>query len=216
MQEFPSNSQKAKAQTEAHTPVTPVTSAEGGRRKRGLGRQFKQTFFEGSSRDAVGSMVEDVVVPTIRDMIAEGFHALIDHMVFGDRPRAYRRSAPSSMPTSGYGQVSYNQYSQPQTKPSNGTPPRSLSRQARARHDYGDVIIPTMDEANEVLDRMYDIVSQYGVVRVSDLFGLTDIRAEHTDEKWGWTDLRGSKAVGRGRSRGGGYVLVLPEPQPLN
>jgi len=41
---------------------------------------------------------------------------------------------------------------------------------------------------------------------------LVGLAATHTDNKWGWTDLSGA---GVSRIRGG-YLLDLPEPEPLD
>jgi hypothetical protein len=73
-------------------------------------------------------------------------------------------------------------------------------------------VIASRQEAEEVLDRMYDLISQYDAVTVAELYELTGLESSHTDQKWGWEDLRGS---GVGRVRGGGYLLELPEPISL-
>lgn len=66
-------------------------------------------------------------------------------------------------------------------------------------------------EANDVLGRMYDILSQYDVVSQRDFFDLIGEPATHVDEKWGWTDLQGSTV----RRAGTGYRIDLPRPQPI-
>jgi len=52
----------------------------------------------------------------------------------------------------------------------------------------------------------------YENVSVADLYELTGVQSAHTDQKWGWVDLRGSNVE---RTRQGGYVIALPEPVPL-
>src|SRR3954454_10116741 len=91
-------------------------------------------------------------------------------------------------------------------------PPASMSRRARARHDFDEIVLESRGEAEEVIDRMYDLLSRYDSVSVADMYELTGIQSAHTDQKWGWTDLRGSTVT---RTRAGGYLLDLPEPQPL-
>ncbi len=89
---------------------------------------------------------------------------------------------------------------------------RTLSRQARARMTFDEIVIPSRQEAEEVLERMYDMLSQYGMVSVADLCALTGITASHTDVKWGWQALTGARAQ---RLRHGGFVLDLPDPEPF-
>lgn len=207
MQDFPSNSQKAKATDAPREKIKPVTSAETRDRKRGLGRQFKETFFAGNAREAAVGMVEEVVVPGIRDMLHDAVQGGIERFFYGERTSRPRRSSPLGNQATGH--VNYAGMA-----PSGPKAPmqRMLSRQSRATFDFRDIIIPTRSEANEVLDNMFEWISRFERVSVADLYELTGIRSEHTDEKWGWTSLRGAKAV---KLRQGGFLLDLPEPEPL-
>jgi hypothetical protein len=215
MQEFPANSQKAKTRSEAppmgerREKVERVTSAEASRRKRGLGRQFKDTFIGGSARMAFDYMVTDVVVPAIRDTIFDAIQGGLDRLIYGDhRPR---RGTPSSYYSPNPPRVNYQGMSSiPRPNPS--SPSRMLSRRSRARHDFDELIIPNRAEAEEVLDRLYDELSRYGSVSVAILYELTGIQSSHTDHKWGWTSLQGSRLK---RIGDGSFLLDLPEPEPL-
>ena len=90
-------------------------------------------------------------------------------------------------------------------------PQRVMSRQARARHDFDEIILESRTEAEEVIDKLYEVISRYESATVADLYQLVGLSSSHTDYKWGWTDIRGA---GVSRSRDG-YVLDLPEPIPL-
>lgn len=213
MEQFPSNSQKAKATEIPSAPrekVEPVTTAKTGGRKMGLGRKFKQTFFNGTAREAGEFMVTDVVVPAIRDTIHDALQSGLERLIYGERSSTIRPRGRSSIMTApghvDYSRISGSQPSQAQT------PQRMLSRRARAHHALDELVIPTHDEAREVLDRMYDILNRNGHVSVADLYALTDVRIEHTDNKFGWTSLKGAKSV---RLRQGGFLLDLPEPESL-
>jgi hypothetical protein len=209
MQDFPSNSQKAKATDAPREKLEPVTSAKTRERKSGIGRKFKATFFNGSGREAIGYMVEEEVIPTVRDMFVNALQAGIERVVYGERTSARPRSRSSIM-SHPPGHVPYDRISgSVSSKPPQ---PRTMSRQARARHDFQDLIIPTLQEANEVIDRLFDILSRDGEVTVAHLYELTGIRSEHTDYKFGWTSLRGARALGL---RGQGFLLDLPEPETL-
>lgn len=209
MQDFPSNSQKAKA-TEPEE-IKPVTSAKTtGRRRRGLGRQFKDTFFDGTGKGALLHVVHERVLPSIRELMHDAVTDGVDYLFFGERNgRPRRPGVYSSVWGSDNvpGKVDY-------TKPSKASSSaRTLSTQARARHDFAEIVIASKAEANDVLDNMYELLSRQGMVSVADLFALTGIRPDHTDMKWGWTSLRGSRPVGVKKL--GGYILDLPEPEEL-
>jgi hypothetical protein len=86
-----------------------------------------------------------------------------------------------------------------------------MSRQQRAQHDFSDIILASRADAEDVLDRLRDLINQYEMATVSDLYDLVGLTGEFTDDKWGWYDLR-SAAVQAVR---GGYLLRLPRTQPL-
>lgn len=211
MQDFPANSAKARERSEGPLPnerpkkLEQVTTAEAIRRKRGLGSRFKETFIGGSAKGAAEYVMTDVVVPTVRDLLFESLQGGLDRLIYGDR-RPRRGVTTSSY--SNLGHVDYRGIS------SNRPPTtRNLSQQSRTRHDFGEILIPNRQEAEEVLDRMYDILSRYGSVPVADLYELTGIQSSHADYKWGWTSLRGARVV---RQRERGYLLDLPSPESLD
>lgn len=206
MEDFPANSRAARAAQDEPQKVERITSAEAKRRKRGLGRQFKDTFVGGDARTAFNYMVVDVIVPAIQDTMIDAFQGGVERLIRGDnhRPRRTR--------VSGYGNAGHVNY-QGMSTPTKQTPqPRMLSRSSRSRGSFDELIIPSRQEAEEVIDRMFDILSRYGSVSVATLYELTGVQSSHTDMKWGWTALQGAKAM---RLRQGGFLLDLPEPEPL-
>lgn len=86
-----------------------------------------------------------------------------------------------------------------------------MSRQARAQHNFDEIVLQSRTEAEEVVDRLFEVVSRYGSASVADLYELVGLSSTHTDNKWGWDDLQGA-GVSRVR---GGFLLDLPEPEPL-
>jgi hypothetical protein len=214
MQDFPANSAKARARSDAPpqderpTKIERVTSAEAVRRKKGLGSRFKETFIGGSARGAVEYMVLEVVIPAVQDTMIDAFQGGVERLIRGEsRPR--RSTTPSSYYSNNPPRVDYSNYSRSVGNPA---ATRTLSQRSRTRHDFGEIVIQSRQEAEEVLDRLYDVLSRYGSVPVADLYELTGIQSSHTDHKWGWTSLRGAKVS---RLRNGGYLLELPNPEAL-
>lgn len=211
MSELPPSSHKAR-ETAQPKKIKPVTSAKAERRKRGLGRQFKQTFFAGSGRDALGYAIEEVVVPAIRDTLTDALQGGIERLIHGNRGvgrRTYTAPWSSSNHDPSVGHFNYNSISKPKTD----SQQRAFSRRGRSRHDFGELLIPSGPEAHEVINQMFEILQGWGQVSVADLLALVGIRPEHTDEKWGWTDLEGATAV---RQRNGMYRLALPDVEELH
>src|SRR6059058_761587 len=129
MQDFPPNSRKAK-ETEQREQIKPVTTAETVRRKRGLGRKFKDMFIAGSSKDVASYMVEDHLIPEIKNMLVNMLQDGIERLFNGDSRNGRPRPGRGSWMTTNVGHVNYQGMSQT-SKPST---PRSVSGKARARH----------------------------------------------------------------------------------
>ena len=200
---FPGNSQRDKKTAPKEKKVERVTTAEPIRRKKGLGRKFKDVFFGGDPKATASFIVQSVLIPAAKDMIVDAASEGVQKLVRGDSYR--RRSAPSSGP-SGY--VAYNRIGR---GPPVAESPRSMSPRARARHEFDEIVLQSRQEAETVIEQMYEIVSKYDTATVSDLYDLVGIRATHVDHKWGWTDMRGAGVV---RVRDG-FLLELPDVVPM-
>lgn len=208
MDPFPPNSQKAKSSGREMKRVERVTSVEAVRRRRPLGKQFAHTFFGGDAHTAFHYMVSNVLVPAAKEAIVEAASSGFEKLVYGEtRPR--RGGAPASA----LGHIAYNRMGASRQQDDRPPMPVGISRGGRARHDFGELLIQHRQEAEEVIERMYDIISKYEIVTVADLYELVGLSSTHIDHKWGWTELRGAQV---GRARGGGYLLDLPEPEPLS
>ena len=213
MQDFPANSKRAKERSDELPGDEPkriqqVTSAEAVRRKRGVGKMFKETFIGGDARTTLEYMTTEVVIPGIRDMVFDAFQSGLERMIYGES--RIKRGGSHYSPYSNVGHVNYQGMSSNRPPPTSN---RMLSQRSRARHDFGEIVIQSRQEAEEVLDRLFDELSRYGSVPVSVLYELTGIQSSHTDHKWGWNSLRGSKVA---RLRTGGFLLDLPNPEPLD
>ncbi len=204
--QFPPNSVRAKVESEADTPqakkVETVVKGDVKRRKKPLGKRFHEVFLGGDARGTANYVVFSVLIPAAKDMLVEAGAQGIERLVYGE---SRRRPASRGMAT---GHIAYNR---PPSAVSD-RPPAALSRRARTRFDFDEIILQSRSEAEEVLDRMYDLLSRYDSVSVADLYELTGVQSAHTDQKWGWVDLRGSQVT---RTRQGGFVVDLPEPTPL-
>lgn len=202
--DYPSNKKDEPRQEEKN--IKRVTSSDPIRKKKSLGKQFKETFIGGDAKTAVRYAMFDILLPAARDMVIDVTTQGLEKLIFGDSRRRRGSTPPQAGPT---GYVSYDRY---QMGSRQSAPQRVLSRRARSQHDFDEVVLTSRVEAEEVIDKLFDVVSQYGTATVSDLYELVGLPSSHTDNKWGWTDIRGA-GVSRVR---GGYLLDLPEPQPLD
>ena len=208
MDAFPANSHKAKASVEkkeTKPKIEKVVEGEVLRRKKPLGKRIAETFGATDMKSVGGFVLLDVLVPAAKDMVADAISQGIERMLFGEA-RSTSRRPNKSYSNNGY--VSYNRYAPSQPPFKQSTP----SRRARASHDFDEIILQTRVEAEEVIDRLFDLISRYQAATVADLYELVGVQGAYTDDKWGWTDLRGA-GITRIRN---GYLLDLPRPEPLD
>jgi len=199
--EFPPNSRQSKREGEPDKKIERVTTVEPIRRKKGLGKRIKGIFFGGDPKATWSFIVQGVLIPAAKDMLVDAVSEGVQKLVRGDSYR--KRNAPTAGPQ---GYISYNRMAPPTTRRDVAT-----SRVTRGKHDFDDIVLADRAEAELVIERMYDIVGQYTTATVADLYELVGIRGTHVDNKWGWSDMRGAGVV----RVPGGYLLELPDPQPM-
>lgn len=220
MENFPPNSQRSKAEagdkiksepkTDEVKKVTKVVEGDVVRQKKPITRRLKDTFVGGDAKAVWGFVVMDVLVPAGKDMIADAFSQGVERMIYGEARSVSRRTGARPGGPSGY--VSYDRYSRGPVGSYRREEPREVSRRARASHDFDEIVLATRVEAETVIDRLFDLVSRYETATVADLYELVGVSGSYTDDKWGWTDIRGA-GVDRVRN---GYLLNLPKPSPLD
>lgn len=213
MDQFPGNSntdrEREPKPDQMRNKVDKIVEGEVLRKKPSLGKRFVGMFFNGSARDARGYITEDVIIPAIRDTIVDVFQQGVERIIYGDVRSSGRRGIRSGS----NGIVNYSGISRSTTiRRDPRDEPAGFSRRARANHSFDEIIIPTRAEAEDVIDAMFELISKFEVVTVADLYDLTGITGEYTDNKWGWNDIRGAGAV---KVRNG-YLLDLPRPEPLS
>lgn len=203
--EFPPNSEASK-KGPPDKDIHRVTSGDVTRKKKSFRKQFSETFVEGTVQGSIRYAIFDVVLPMARDLVWEAVSEGFRNLIFGDSRRGRGSRTPQSGPT---GYVSYDRFSSGHRMSSSQ---RTMSRLARSQHDFDDIVLDSRVEAEEVIDKLFEVVSRYGAASVADLYELVGLSTAHTDQKWGWTDVRGA---GVSRIRGG-YLLDLPDPEPLS
>jgi hypothetical protein len=214
--DYPGNSYNQVPRTEPQKPkqeakkVEKVIQGAAVRRKKSLGKRFREFYFSRNAKDAWGSMLTDSLIPGTKDVIVDFLQQTIEVIFLGEGRSLHRRRMLRSGP---YGNFDY-------TRPSRTTmlrdprheESRGISRRARISQDFDEIVLESRVEAEEVIDNLFELVSRFNVATVADLYDLVGIESNYIDRKWGWEDLRGAGAT---RVKGGGYLLDLPRPEPL-
>jgi hypothetical protein len=214
MEEFPSNSHRIvekPAPEQEPKKVEKVVEGEVVRRKKPF-RQKLSEMFVGDDAQTVGQYVFfEVLLPAVKDTIVDVTSQGVERLFYGEVRTSNRRGPrPNSSNYTNY--TSYSRYqTQAERRPQRDR--KELSKRARATHDFDQIILKTRGEAQEVIDRLFDLVNRYDAATVADLYDLVGIGSDYTDDRYGWTDLRGAGATRL--SRGQGYLLDLPQTELL-
>lgn len=189
---------------EAKDPMEPAQKIIEGKvvtRKQPWYKRFARSMVADDAQSIGDWVLVDVFVPAVKNLIHDIVTGGVDRTLYGTS-RA-RRSI--------YGErreglrTRYDRMSEP------GEPRRMLSREARARHDFDDVVLGSYEEAVDVVKALIDRVERYGAASVADLYDFVGVTGSFMDQRWGWTDLRLADV----RQTRGGFLLDLPAPEPL-
>lgn len=203
MENYKSNSHKSKEEQKRRTPEKKVQKVVTGTvktKKKSEVRKFADVLVSEDIEHVKSYIWMDVLIPTIKNTIAEIVKNSVDMILFGETRKSNKRPSASK--------VSYNRY----YEEPNGR--REYSAKARTGFDYDDIVFDNRADAESVLDAMNDIIEQFNIVSVADLYDLADVSTtNYATNKYGWTDISGAKAV---RLSNGDYMLKLPRALPID
>lgn len=200
MNDYQPNSHKFKEEqqkTEEKKQLTKVVSGSVKTKKKSELTKFKDVFISEDASNVKSYIVMDVLIPAVKKAVSDIITNGIDMILYGESGRNRRNSSSK---------VSYRSYYDDRRDDRREVP------RTRTGYNYDDIILETRGEAEEVLERMEELIETYGIVSVADLYDLVGITGNYTDNKYGWTNIRNAEPV---RVRDG-YMLKLPKALPIN
>lgn len=157
--------------------------------------KFRDRIISDDARNIKSYIVEDVIIPAIKNTILD---TIINSatIAFGGS-RAKKNSVA--------GRVSYrNFYDRRDDR-------RVIDEPRSGGYSFYDITLESRIEAQEVLDRMDELIDRYRMVSVADLYDMVGVTGNYTDNKYGWTDISTAR-ISRTRE---GFTLDLPRPKAL-
>lgn len=202
--EFPGNPKVNKTTRPRELPDPPVLSGEVVMRKAPIGRRLKQIFFGGDFKGAARSTVADVLIPDMRELVWDSFTGFAKKIVFPSGRDQQRGRSPLDT-------RSRTTYNMPLQRPSVMLPnqPPYLSRHGRMQVE--DIILPTREDCEQVLDYLTDIIDKERLATKADLMHALGRPWDFTAQSWGWGFL-GNAEIMQLRE---GYLLDLPPMEPV-
>lgn len=211
MADYKSNSHRSK-ETEKQVEVSEkkkvekVTNGKVKTKKKSEVHKFTDIFLAEDVTNVKDYLIGEVLLPAVKKAVSEMVTSGIDMLLYGEtRSKKDREKGSRVSYSSYYKDRDRGGYDRERDRDRGG-------RRVRNGYDYDDIILESRGEAEDVLDRMDDLIDSYGIVSVADLYDLVGIQGNYTDNKYGWTNLR-SADVQRLRD---GYLLKLPKALPLD
>ena len=176
----------------------PIVKGKVTAKKQSTFRKFTDEIISEDARNVKSYVLGEVLIPAIKKAISDIVTDGIDMILYGESRKNGRRSRADN--------VSYRNYYD------NNRSVRDTRPLTVDRYSYNDIVLTSRGEAEDVLDRMFELIDTYGLVRVADLYDLVGITGNYTDNKYGWTNSQNADIV---RVKGG-YMIRLPRAMPID
>lgn len=210
--DYAGNSQQPKAAPVTEkTPVEKVVSGAVKVKKKPFGQKFRETFMATDAKTVTAYVINDVLIPSARDVLYDAINKGIGRLMYGERGRI-----------PGVGNGTFGGVKTPYATPVNRmfgmggiqTAPmgqRMFQAPALQPASPDDFILPSREDAEVIIEAVNDRLQAYGTVSVYELKKMLGLQTNHAENKWGWDNLRGARID----PSQGGWVMVLPTPTVL-
>lgn len=201
MEDYPSNAYKSKSNKPSENKkIEKVVTGGVKTKKKSEAKKLADVFISEDISNVKSYVIMDVLIPAIKKAIADIVTNGIDMILYGESGRT-KRSTSSK--------ISYNRF----YNSSSDFPRENAYQRGRNGFDYDEIIFDNRGDAEAVLMAMEEVIDQYGVVSVGDLYDLAEVTtSNYAVNNYGWTDLHNAGVM---RVREGGYMLKLPRALPL-
>lgn len=143
-------------------------------------RKLTDVFISEDAANVKNYILMDVIVPAVKKAIYDLVVGTLDISLYGGKGSGKRPSADK---------ISYRDYNSMSRQDN-----RDMQR-SHSVYSYDDIIFSSRGEAEAVLSRMDEIMDEYRMVRVADMYELAGVSGDYTDNKYGWTNIRDAKIV---------------------
>lgn len=177
----------------------PIVTSKVVTRKPSKVRKLADEFISEDAKNVKSYVFGEVLIPAIKKAVCDIVTDGISMILYGESRGGSKRSTAD--------RVSYRSYYDDRTYGSS----RSTNSVTRSGYSYDDIVLSTRGEAQDVLDRMDELMETYDLVRVADLYDLVGITGNYTDNKYGWYNIR-SAEIARVKD---GYMIKMPRAVPV-
>jgi hypothetical protein len=205
IEKFPSNSLNAQTQRQKaeEEPTKKVVV-----KQIVTGKRVTESVVKSTLRNVGFYILWDILIPAAKNTLSDMINNGSDMVLYGE-PKTRRRDRDRDRGASRVSYSSYYDRDKDHDRSYDKGRDRLYARSSRFNSD--EILLATREDAEEVIQSMYDVFDQYNAVTVSEFLELVGLPDEYTDRSYGWTNLREIQ-VRRVRD---GYVVDLPPPRVL-
>lgn len=169
-------------------------------------RRLGKRFISEDAKTVGSHVAESVIIPSLQKLVCDAVKSMIDWIIYGSKGSRQ----PTGVGTISYGSY-YNRSGTVNPNPTGLYANPMVGANKPTLYAVNDIIIADRGEAEEVLLRMKEMITSYGMVSVGDFYDLVGQRANFTDQKWGWFDLRTADII----RVDNGFCIRFPRVQPI-
>ena len=198
IKEYKPNSHKSKLEAkqaeEKREKIAAVAKAKVVTKKK---NKLLSSFISDDAVSIKDYIVDEFLIPLVQKTICDIFEEIPKTIFYGKSGR--RRSSNSD-------RVSYTKYSSRRDRDRDY---RDRDRDSYRRTDIfdsTDIVFDSRGEAEKVLAVMDEIMQEYEIVRVADLYDLAGVSCDFPANDYGWTNIRNARVV----HVRDGWVIEMP------
>lgn len=201
MEEYKTNSHKSKEVTKQHAIEKVVSGRVRVKKQRKGNLEKAAEIFTGQDLNSVKEhLIKDVLFPNIQKLLYDTITNGADTIIYGGKGKNKRSDGT---------RVSYwRSYDS-----GSGSNNEKQTYSGRGIYNFENLLFEKKQDAEAVLDSMQEIIDQFGVVSVADLYDLADVTIDNTTaSNYGWKSIASAKSV----ATPDGWILSLSKPIYLN
>jgi hypothetical protein len=196
MDEYKPNSHRSRENAVVEKKLEKVVTGSVRPRKKNGAQKFADLILPEDIESIGSGIVRDILIPAGKKMLSD----IIDTFLYGSAGRAKKNTTASKVSYQGF-------YAQSNERREPSTP------KTKTGYNYEEVVFDNRGDAEEVLMRMEEVISTYGMVSVGDFYDLVGITDDnYTNQKYGWVNLRSANVV-RVYDK---YMIKFPKALPLD
>lgn len=165
-------------------------------RKKNILNRLVDTFIAEDFSSVKEHVYRDVVVPRIKQTVADVCNNTINMLFFGSSAPRNNWLGSSTNTIRYSGGINYSGIST-----SNATVSNDIPR-------FDEFMLDSRADAEHVLDDLRSIIDRFDRATINDLYDLVGMAGKSTYENYGWTSLKGAEVIPIGDK----YYLRMPKP----